>query len=166
MYTHIPSSLLDPYKEVLNSINQWDISKQPELWTKDRIDGEMMYKIHRHSARIVEETGLSVQQIIYDNHWPSSCILEDKDQKIFPFYYQILKINGSINNAQFDDDTFCQTFTYLNGEYENNTFVIKNGESYSNNFNENTYAFAIIWKFYENPTTPKWFVRPYHRLFM
>ena len=158
MYTHIPASLLDPYKEVLKSLDQWNISKQPKLWAEDRIDGEMMYKIHRHSARIVEETGLSVQQIIYDNHGVS--------EKVFPFYYQVLKINGNIANAKFEDDTFCQTLTYLNGEFENSTFVIKNGESYSNTFEQDTYAFAVIWKFYENPITPKWFVRPYHRLFM
>lgn len=158
MYTHIPSSLLDPYKEVLESLDQWNLSKQSKLWTEDRIDGEMMYKIHRHSARIVEETGLSVQQIIYDNH--------NVSEKVFPFYYQILKINGGIENAKFDEDTFCQTLTYLNGEYENSTFVIKNGESYSNNFDNDTYAFAIVWKMYENPITPKWFIRPYYRMFM
>jgi hypothetical protein len=158
MYTHIPSSLLDPYKEVLISLDQWNLSKQPKLWTENRIDGEMMYKIHRHSARIVEETGLSVQQIIYDNH--------NVSEKVFPFYYQILKINGNIENAKFDEDTFCQTLTYLNGEYENSTFVIKNGESYLNNFNNDTYAFAIIWKMHVNPITPKWFIRPYYRMFM
>jgi hypothetical protein len=158
MYTHIPDSLLIPYKEVLQSLTKWNISKQPQFWTEDRIDGEMMYKIHRHSARIVEETGLSVQQIIYDNHGVS--------EKVFPFYYQILKINKDIKNADLDQDAFCQTLTYLNGKYENKTFVIKNGESYINTFQEDVYAFAIIWKFYENPITPKWFVRPYHRLFM
>lgn len=158
MYTHIPSSLLDQYKEVLKSLTQWDMSKQPELWSNQRIDGEMMYKIHRHSARIVEETGLSVQQIIYDNHNPPG--------KVFPFFYQVLKVNGDLSSIKFDDDTFCQTFTFLNGEFENSTFVVKNKEQYSNFFADDTYAFAVIWKTYENPITPKWFVRPYHRLFM
>lgn len=158
MYTHIPASLLDPYKEVLRSLTEWNLSKQPKFWSEQRIDGEMMYKIHRHSARIVEETGLSVQQILYDNH--------NVPGKAFPFYYQIIKIQGELKPAIFDEDTFCQTFTYLNGEYENSTFVIKPEERYSQNFSEDTYAFAIIWKLYENPITPKWFVRPYHRLFM
>jgi len=63
MYTHIPLSLLEPYKEVLKSLTEWDRSKQPEFWSQKRIDGEMMYKIHRHSARIVEETGLSVNRL-------------------------------------------------------------------------------------------------------
>jgi hypothetical protein len=158
MYTHIPLSLLEPYKEVLKSLTEWDRSKQPEFWSQKRIDGEMMYKIHRHSARIVEETGLSVQQIIYDNH--------NVSDKVFPFYYQVIKVNGTLNAAKCDEDTFCQTFTFLNGELENSTFVIKNKEKYSQSFEEDTYAFAIIWKAYENPITPKWFVRPYHRLFM
>jgi len=158
MYTHIPSSLLEPYKEVLKSLTEWDLSKQPELWSEQRIDGEMMYKIHRHSARIVEETGLSVQQILYDNH--------NVPDKIFPFYYQIIKINNSLKSIELDENTFCQTFTFLNGEFENSTFVIKDKEEYYKLFTEDTYAFAIIWKTYENSLTPKWFIRPYYRLFM
>ena len=158
MHTHIPSSLLEPYKDVLKSLTQWDISKQPEFWSPERIDGEMMYKIHRHSARIVEETGLSVQQILYNNH--------NVSDKVFPFYYQVIKVNGTLNAVESDEDVFCQTFTFLNGQFENSTFVIKNKEQYSNSFTEDTYVFAIIWKTYENPITPKWFVRPYHRLFM
>ena len=120
MHTHIPSSLLEPYKDVLKSLTQWDISKQPEFWSPERIDGEMMYKIHRHSARIVEETGLSVQQILYDNH--------NVSDKVFPFYHQVIKVNGILNSVESDEDVFCQTFTFLNGQFENSTFVIKNKE--------------------------------------
>lgn len=158
IHTHIPASLIEPYKEVLKSLTQWNISKQPKFWSEERIDGEMMYKIHRHSSRIVEETGLSIQQIIYDQH---------KDiKKIFPAYYQIIKIKGKIKPAIFSEDMFCQTFTYLNGKYENMTFVVKDEKDYVEDFAENTYAFAIIWQLNQNPTTPKWFARPYHRMFM
>ena len=158
MYTYMPEALLKPYQEVLKGLTEWDRSKQPLIWQEQRIDGEMMYKIHRHSARIVEETGLSVQQMIYDNY--------KEIDKIFPFYYQIIKIDNYFENAKVDEDVFCQSITYLNGEYENNTFLILNGETVLKQFDKTVYAFVIIWKKELNPDTPKWFIRPYHRLFM
>jgi hypothetical protein len=159
MYAFIKKDLLLPYQEVLPSLEdeKWNLSKQPKIWSDKRIDGEMMYKIHRHSSRIVDETGLIVQNQVYDVFGDS--------EKIFPFYYQIIKIEGEFSTPKLIDGMECQSLTFLNGKYENSTYIIEKGHTHSLYTEETLYAFAIMWSKAINEDTPKWFIRPYHRMF-
>lgn len=155
--TYILKEDLENYKEVLPTITDWDKSKQPNLWLPNRIDGEMMYKIHRRSSKIVDETGLRIQGIIYD--------LIGDSEKIFPYYYQILKIDRVLEVPKSIDNCFLQTITFLTGEYEDNTFVIEPNNLHMYAPQKTEYAFAIGWSKEVNPNTPKWFIRPYYRMF-
>ena len=157
IYTSIPTEDLDNYQKVLNEIKDWDKSNQPELWSKERIDGEMMYKIHRKSSRIIDETGLKIQQIIYDNF--------DNNIKIFPYYYQIIKFN-ELKSIKKDHNYLYQTFTFLNGKDVFGTTVLNKEEIFEYSSTDTCYALAILWDTEINEKTPKWFIRPYHRLFI
>jgi hypothetical protein len=157
IFTNIPDKDLSDYMEVLFNVDKWNISMQPDLWSSNRIDGNIMYKIHRHSSRIIDETGLLIQQILYDN-------LQNKD-KLFPYYYQIIKFDNSIKNVK-NIENICQTFTFLNGKDVNKTVIVKPDESFTYEVDKETYALAIIWSNEINEKIPKWFIRPYYRLFI
>ena len=156
--TNITKDDLIDYQNVLIDTDQWDKSSQPDLWSKDRIDASMMYKIHRRSSRIVDETGLKIQQIVYDNFY--------NEKTIFPFYYQIVKFNDKINNAKNIEDSICQTFTFLNGVDVDCTVIIRPEEDFEYKVNQDTFAFAISWSTNFNTQDPKLFYNRYYRLFM
>jgi hypothetical protein len=147
---------LKDYQEVLPTLTDWDKSKQTEFWSKDRIDGEAMYKFHRSSARIVEETGLQIQSYLYEQYGTA--------EKIFPHAFQIIKISNSLKSCQTTDPIKYQTITFLNGDFVNKTVEAKAGESFEYSFDEDVYAFGILWSNEINLDIPKWFRRPYHRM--
>jgi hypothetical protein len=158
IYTYIPEQDLKKYQQVLFETNQWDKSEQPELWSKNRIDASKMYRINRQSSRIVDESGLRIQEIVYDNYY--------NEKTIFPYYYQIIKFNNKINNVKNIERSICQTFTFLNGKHANNTVIIKPEENFEYNVNQDTFVFAISWSDTFNQKDPKTFYNRYYRLFV
>jgi hypothetical protein len=158
IYTNIIKEDLINYQKILPTITMWDKSNQPELWSKERIDGSSMYKVHRRSSKIIDETGLFIQKIVYDNYY-------DK-KTIFPFYYQIIKFNNKINSKKNIENSICQTFTFLNGKDVQKTVIVKPEEDFEYRVKDNTYALAISWSENFNPKDPKLFIKPYYRLFM
>jgi hypothetical protein len=157
IYTYIPEQDLKNFQQVLFETNQWDKSEQPELWSQDRIDGSKMYRVNRQSSRVVDESGLRIQEIVYDNYYNKKII--------FPYYYQIIKFKNKLNNVKNIEGSICQTFTFLNGEYANNTVVIKPEENFEYETNQNTFVFAISWSDTFNKNDPKTFYNRYYRLF-
>jgi hypothetical protein len=158
IHTDIIEEDLINYQKILPTIKDWDKSNQPQLWSEQRIDGSSMYKFHRRSSKIVDETGLAIQKIVYDNYY--------NEKTIFPYYYQIIKFNDKISNKKNIENSICQTFTFLNGKDVEKTIIVKPEENFEYKVQEDTHAFAISWSENFNTQDPKWFTRPYHRLFM
>lgn len=152
----INKEMLKAYQEVLPTLNDWDKSRQAELWSKDRIDGYLMYKFHRSSARIVEETGLQIQSYLYEKY--------GKSEKLFPHNFQVIKILGTLKSCLVESPMKCQTVTFLTGEFENKTVEADANSSFEYTFDEPVYAFAALWSNEINLDIPKWFRRPYHRM--
>jgi hypothetical protein len=157
IFTNIVDKDLSDYINVLLNLDKWDISVQPDLWSSNRIDSNIMYKVHRPSSRFIDETGLLIQQVVYDN-------LQNKN-KLFPFYYQIIKFDNKIQNVK-NIENVCQTFTFLNGKDVNKTVIVKPDENFTYVVDKESYALAILWSNKINEKIPKWFIRPYHRLFL
>lgn len=157
IYTNIVEEDFINYQKLLPEIKEWNNSVQPELWSKQRIDGSNMHRVHRKSSKIIDETGLLIQQIVYDNYY--------NEKTIFPFYYQIIKFNNKIKNNKNIENSICQTFTFLNGPDVKNTIIVKPEEEFEYNVKEDTYALAISWSETYNTQDPKWFRKPYYRLF-
>jgi hypothetical protein len=154
--TPINEDMLKTYQEVLLNLNVWNKSKQIKIWSEDRIDGELMYKFHRTSARIVEETGLQVQSALYNKY--------GNTEKIFPSNFQIIKINGKLNSYSISDPIKYQTITFLNDKFINKTIIADSNDKFEYDLENTTYAFGILWANEINLDVPKWFRRPYHRM--
>jgi predicted nuclease of restriction endonuclease-like (RecB) superfamily len=156
IYSPISEDMLREYQSVLPTLTSWDKSKQSEIWSKERIDGELMYKFHRTSARIVEETGLQIQSYLYEKY--------GKEKKLFPHNFQIIKISNTLKSCEIIEPIKYQTVTFLNGEFVNKTIEADKDNYFEYNLNEITYAFGVLWSNEINLDVPKWFRRPYHRM--
>lgn len=154
--TPINEEMLKTYQNVLFVLDSWNKSKQNKIWSEDRIDGELMYKFHRTSARIVEETGLQIQSALYNQYTNS--------EKLFPYNFQIIKIDNKIKSYDIVDPIKYQTITFLNGKFVNKTIIAKQNDKFEYDLDSVTYAFGILWSNEINLEVPKWFRRPYHRM--
>lgn len=159
--TDIPEKDLNDIVNGLNSLNIWNISNNPAYWSNSFIDADYIYRAHRPSMRIIEETGLTIQDIV-------TAEFEIKDT-IFPNFFQVVKSDKIFNRVvSSPSDKICETITYLNGPLKNQTVIVyNNSDMYAieNLNNEIVYTLSTFWSYTKNPMYRGWFINKYFRKF-
>lgn len=160
--TNIPKNDLDIIVDGLSSLDIWSISKNPGYWSNYFIDADYIYRAHRPSTRIVEETGLLVQNIVN--------IEFATTKTIFPDFFQIVRYDKDfVIKDKLPKNIICQTVTYLNGSLKNKTVIIYNNSDFyklEDNNEDTIYALCTFWTYEKNPMYRGWFINKYFRKFL
>lgn len=157
----LPNEDLLMMVEGLKSLTQWDISTNPKYWSESFIDADYIYRIHRPSTRVVEETGLVIQDIVSAEF--------QTQETIFPDFFQINKHgNNFIRTEKKPLNKICETITYLNGPLKNQTVIVYNDSDFyaiENETDQTIYTLSMFWGYDKNPMYRGWFINKYFRKF-
>lgn len=123
-------------------------------WSSDCIDADQVYRIQKLTQRLIEETGVILQDQITD--------MFEVSGKLFPYNMQLIKIDrNTFNTDIIVQDQVCQTITQLVEDCK--TYVLENkaGDVTIDKLVMGDYALATYWTNYRDPKYKNWFIGKY-----
>ena len=145
---------IDGIKEKIDAVCPLNRFDDIPHWSSDCVSADQVYRIHKLTQRLIEETGVIIQgQMI---------TLFEPDAKIFPYKMQLIKIDrNTFNTDIIVDDQICQTITPLT--IPCNTYVLPNdhGDVTVDNLGLGEYAIATYWTKHRDPKYKNWFIGKY-----
>lgn len=145
---------LDGIKEKIDAVCPLNKFNDIPHWSSDCVSADQVYRIHKLTQRLIEETGVIIQgQII---------VLFEPDDKIFPYKMQLIKIDrNTFNTDIIVEDQICQTITPLTKPC--NTYILPNdqGNISIDDLNLGEYAIATYWTKHRDLKYKNWFIGKY-----
>lgn len=123
-------------------------------WSSDCVSADQVYRIHKLTQRLIEETGVIIQGQITD--------LFNTEKKVLPYNIQLIKIDRDIFNTDIiTDGQICQTITPITEDCK--TYVLGNnsGNVQIGDLVLGDYAIATYWAEHRDKRYKNWFIGKY-----
>jgi hypothetical protein len=123
-------------------------------WSSDCVSADQVYRIHKLTQRLIEETGVIIQEQVTD--------LFNAETKVLPYNIQLIKIDRNIFNTDIvTEGQICQTITPITEDCK--TYVLRNnsGDVQIGDLALGDYAIATYWTEHRDKRYKNWFIGKY-----
>lgn len=141
-------------KEKIDSVCPLNRFQDKPYWSSDCVSADQVYRIHKFVQRVIEETGVLIQDQVVN--------LFKLNTRAFPYNIQLIKIDRkTFNSDAVVEDQICQTITPLTEDCK--TYIITNdiGKITIDELTIGDYAIATYWTEHRDPRYKNWFIGKY-----
>lgn len=141
-------------KEKLDATGLLNRFEDTPHWSSDCVSADQVYRIHKLAQRLIEETGVIIQEQVTE--------LFSVETKVLPYKIQLIKIDRiNFNTDVIVDGQICQTITPITEDCK--TYILENnsGDVTIDELVLGDYAIATYWTDYRDKRYKNWFIGKY-----